>query len=311
MQMPAAIARLLDAKVRNARRQAKLTLKEAHKLVRRAGENIHPEVRTEVDEHTRTLREAYRGDDVPGMHKHGEKLSGVLDKYFAAYKKPAWRESFESIAVAVLVALLLRSFVVEAFKIPSGSMIPTLAIGDQIFVNKWIYGVRVPFTSIRLIDFKMPERGEVIVFIYPQPPHEDYIKRVIGLPGDEIEVKRGIVYINGKAVPREPHGRVTEQDRDNSGLWFPFEANAYQETLGEHTYRVLRDADFPVEHGDFGPFIVPEEQVFVMGDNRDHSSDSRTWHGVPLSNILGRSLFVWWSWGKDGLDFGRLGTWIE
>jgi signal peptidase I len=311
MQMPAAIARLLDAKVRNARRQAKGRIKEAKKLLRRAGPSVPEEVRKQVVSEATSLSSAYNGDDVAGMDQHGEKLGGLLHTHLAAYKKPAWRESFESIAVAVLVALLLRSFVVEAFKIPSGSMIPTLAIGDQIFVNKYVYGVRVPFTSIRLVDFAMPERGEVVVFIYPQPPHEDYIKRVIGLPGDEIVVKRGVVYINGKAVPRVAKGRVTETDRDGDGAWFTFEAYAYEETLEGKTYTVLRDADVPTEHGDFSAFIVPQGEIFVMGDNRDHSSDSRTWRGVPLSNILGRSLFVWWSWGKNGLDFGRLGTWID
>src|SRR5690606_17840366 len=146
------------------------------------------------------------------------------------------RESFEQIAVAVFVALLLRAFIVEAFKIPSGSMIPTLAIGDQIFVNKYIYGVRVPFTAQRIVDFAMPERGEVVVFIVPIEPHEDYIKRVVGLPGDEIEVRRGTIYLNGKAVPRKSLGPVTETDRDqHSGRWLSFEAEAFEETLGEHT----------------------------------------------------------------------------
>ena len=126
-----------------------------------------------------------------------------------------WRESFQSILIAVLIALMLRSFVVEAFKIPSGSMIPTLAIGDQIFVNKYLYGVRVPFTSIRLVDFDEPQRGEVIVFICPIEPHQDYIKRVIGLPGDEVTVRNNTILINGEPVKRKLVGTREFADRDN------------------------------------------------------------------------------------------------
>jgi len=155
-------------------------------------------IQSEITTLTTQAHEIARGTDVGVMNKAGDKLAAALDKHLAAYRKPAWRESLESIAVAVLVALLLRSFVVEAFKIPSGSMIPTLAIGDQIFVNKLVYGVRVPFTAIRIIDLAMPKRGEVIVFICPVEPHEDYIKRVIGLPGDEIMVRDGVVSINGQ-----------------------------------------------------------------------------------------------------------------
>ena len=245
------------------------------------------------------------------MRKHGDKLSALLQKHLAGYRKAAWRESFESVAVAVLVALLLRAFVVEAFKIPSGSMIPTLAIGDQIFVNKYIYGVRVPFTAQRIVDFGMPERGEVVVFICPVPPNEDYIKRIVGHPGDEIMVRNSTLYVNGKPAAREPQGRRTFTDRDPSGQWSTFDAFAYTETLGEHSYTVLQDAMVRATANDFGPYIVPDGHVFAMGDNRDHSFDSRAWGPVPLSNVLGRSLFVWWSWGERGLDTGRLGTWIK
>src|SRR5687767_15040365 len=143
-------------------------------------------------------------------------------------KKSAFREYAESIGIAVLVALLLRAFVVEAFKIPSGSMIPTLAIGDQIFVNKYIYGVRIPFTSIRLVDFAMPARGEVIVFRCPIPPYDDYIRRVIGIPGDEIMVRDGVIRINGKAVPQRPLGRGSFSDLE-SDHWSEFVADRHEE----------------------------------------------------------------------------------
>ncbi len=312
MQMPATLSRILDGKLRNARKAARVRVKEAHKLLKRAKSAVSEAARDEVLGEATALLRAREDDDLGGMQKHGEKLSTLLGKHLSAYRKPPWRESFESIAWAVLVALLLRSFVVEAFKIPSGSMIPTLAIGDQIFVNKYIYGVRVPFTSIRVVEFARPKHGEVVVFMVPREPREDYIKRVIGLPGDEILIKRGQIFLNGKPVLREAKGKVTEVDRDGvSGPWHTFDAYAFEETLGEHTYTVLQDSNVSTGHGDYGPVIVPEDHIFVMGDNRDHSFDSRSWGTVPMENVLGRSLFVWWSWGKDGLSWDRLGTWID
>lgn len=310
--MNATVSRLFDFKLRAARREARGRLKEARKLLKRGGPQLSEAVRADLAAAMTALGEAARTGDPGTMRRAGDKLEALVAKHLAAYKKPAWRESFEQIGVAVLIALLLRSFVVEAFKIPSGSMIPTLAIGDQIFVNKYVYGIRVPFTSIRLVDFSIPERGDVIVFICPVEPHEDYIKRVIGLPGDEIQVRRGLVYLNGRPLERKPLGRITETDRDGvSGPWHTFEAYAYEETVDGSTHTVLHDANMPHLTSDFGPYVVPPDHVFVMGDNRDRSSDSRAWGPVPLSNILGRSLFVWWSWGKDGLDFSRLGTWID
>ncbi len=303
---------LFDPKQRAARRTARARMKEAKKLLRRARQVTGDAARAEIDEAMRKTQEVVAAGDAAGMHKLSERLSTLVDRHLAGFRKPAWRESLESIGVAVLVALLLRSFVVEAFKIPSGSMIPTLAIGDQIFVNKYIYGVRVPFTSIRIVNFSMPERGEVIVFRQPNPPHDDYIKRVVGLPGDEIMVRDGVLFINGQACPRDAAGRDIFWDREQgTGEWVTFEAQVYRERIGEHEHTVIFDVRAPANANDKSPVVVPEGTVFVMGDNRDHSYDSRAWGSVPLSNILGRSLFVWWSWGEDGLAWRRLGTWID
>lgn len=305
------LAYIFDAKMRGARNAAKLRLKESKKLLRRAKDGVPAEVRKEIVASAEAVAAALHSKKIAKINKSTDRLGALLNKHLEPYRKPAWRESFESIGVAVIVALLLRSFVVEAFKIPSGSMIPTLAIGDQIFVNKYLYGIRVPFTWIRIVDFSIPERGEVIVFICPVPPNDDYIKRVIGRPGDEIAVRNSVVYVNGDPVPRRYLGTADHADRDSDGEWSLFSAERWEETLGEHTYTVLHDTDQLQTVGDFGPMLVPEGHLFMMGDNRDHSYDSRGWGVVPLENVLGRSLFVWWSWGKEGLDIDRLGTWIN
>lgn len=312
MSFSSAIVQLLDSKLQAARKTAKNRVREARKLVRRARKAVPESTLDEIRAGADAVREAVKQRDAAVINKAADKLASLLDKHLDRYRKPAWRESFESILIAVLVALVLRSFVVEAFKIPSGSMIPTLAIGDQIFVNKLLYGVRIPFTAVRLIDFAMPDRGEVIVFICPEEPHEDYIKRVVGLPGDEIAVRDGVVFVNGEPAARDLRARGTFWDRDTlTQRWYRFDAFVYEETLGDRTHTVIYDAEPAAAARDFEPVIVPEGHIFVMGDNRDHSYDSRAWGTVPLSNILGRSLFVWWSWGREGLDVSRIGTSIE
>jgi len=310
--MSISLAGFFDSKTRSTRRHARAQLRESKKLLGRGKYNIDTGVAGKFGAALEELTMALKGEkNNDKINQLANKLDALTEKHLDAYRKPPWRESLESVTVAIAVALLLRSFVVEAFKIPSGSMIPTLAIGDQIFVNKYIYGMRVPFTSVRMVDFSVPKRGEVIVFICPQPPNDDYIKRVIGVPGDEISVTDGTVFINGEPVPHRATGRMSFNDRDQNGRWNTFDALTFEETLGEHTYTVLQEPRAFGHQESFGPVIVPKGKLFMMGDNRDHSYDSRSWGFVPLSNVLGRSLFVWWSWGRDGLDTGRLSTWIE
>lgn len=312
MSFSAQLSRLMDPKLRAAKKTARHRVREARKLLRRGKRAVPESAVGEIKASVTATRESAKNGDVAAINKSADKLASLLNKHLDRYRKPAWRESLESILIAVLVALILRSFVVEAFKIPSGSMIPTLAIGDQIFVNKLLYGIRIPFTPIRLVDFAMPKRGEVIVFICPEEPNEDYIKRVIGLPGDEIAVRDGEVVINGEPLGRELQGRGTFWDRDTlTKRWYTFDAFIYEESMGEESHTVVYDAEPAAAAQDYDPVIVPEGHIFVMGDNRDHSYDSRSWGPVPLPNILGRSLFVWWSWGREGLDVSRIGTAIE
>jgi len=177
-------------------------------------------------------------------------------------KKSVLREYVEAAAIAILLALFIRAFIVQAFKIPSGSMEPTLLIGDHILVNKFIYGIKMPLINKTIIPISKPERGDIIVFIYPLDRKKDFIKRVIGLPGDRIRIMNDRIYINGKRY-EDPCGVY----RDNTG-----------------------------ETKNVGPFVVPEDSLFVMGDNRDHSYDSRYWGFVPMESVKGEAMIIYWSW---------------
>ena len=183
-------------------------------------------------------------------------------------KKSVVREYAEAAVIAVILALLIRTFVVQAFKIPSGSMEPTLLVGDHILVNKFIYGVKIPFIRNTIIPISKPQRDDVIVFIYPHDTSKDYIKRVIGLPGDRIEIFDRKININGTLYD-DKHGVYSEVRSGTST------------NMAKNRYR---------------PVIVPENHLFVMGDNRDHSSDSRVWGFVPLKSVKGKAFIIYWSW---------------
>lgn len=194
-------------------------------------------------------------------------------------KKSVFREYAESIAIAVLLALVIRTYLVQAFKIPSGSMEDTLAIGDHLLVSKFIYGTKLPFSDSRVLTFRDPRRGDVIVFEYPEDPSKDFIKRVIGVPGDVVEGKEKKVYVNGKLY-ENPHEVHKEKEM------IPKEVNP-------------RDT--------FGPVTVPENSYFVMGDNRDRSYDSRLWKFVRRDQIKGLAFIKYWSWDRDSFR-PRLGS---
>ena len=193
--------------------------------------------------------------------------------------KSTLREYTEAIVIALILALFIRTFVIQAFKIPSGSMLPTLQIGDHLLVNKFIYGIKVPFTGTVLIPIKEPKRNDVIVFKFPQDPKLDYIKRVVGVGGDTVESRNKIIYINGKL---------------------------FDDKYGVHMDNtILSAAAGPRDN--FGPITVPKGKVFVMGDNRDNSYDSRFWGFVDYTAILGKAMIIYWSWdvNKPLLSLGR------
>jgi signal peptidase I len=197
------------------------------------------------------------------------------------------RENIEAIVIAVVLALFIRTFVVQAFKIPSGSMEPTLLIGDHILVNKFMYGITIPFTEKKIFQFSKPSRGDVVVFIFPEDPSKDFIKRVMAVEGDQLAIKDKKIFINAQPVNdpygvyRDPYiiqGRGSEMNRDN-----------------------------------FGPVTVPPHALFVMGDNRDKSYDSRFWGYVDLNKVKGKAFLIYWSWGGlfQDMRWNRIGKIIH
>lgn len=208
------------------------------------------------------------------------KAESIVDNPIQAKPKSRLRENVEAIVVAVILAMFIRTFVVQAFKIPSGSMKETLQIGDHILVNKFIYGVKLPFLQTTIIPVKNPARGDIVVFEFPEDPDKDFIKRVVGVAGDVVEVRNKQVYVNGE-----------------------LQMDTFSIHTDPHTFPPrVQPRDF------LGPITVPPDSLFVMGDNRDHSYDSRYWGFVKLKAVKGKAFIIYWSWDKDNFSirFGRL-----
>ncbi len=199
-------------------------------------------------------------------------------------------DSIKTMLLAVFVALIFRYSVAAPYKIPTGSMIPTLKIGDFIFVSKLSYGIKLPFTNYNLFNITQPKRGDVVVFIYPENRSLDFIKRVVAVSGDTIEIKEGILYINHRLVERLPMADKSILSDFTPSLYREA-ARLYIEKLDERQHLMMEI--YPPSY--FGPVTVPADQVFVMGDNRDNSRDSRVWGFLPVKNVRGRALFVWLS----------------
>jgi signal peptidase I len=353
---------------RRVRREARLLVHHARKAVTRQPELVElAAASAEVDQ-------ALTAGDLARVRRGLPRLDFLVDE-LARPARSAVLDVLGTVLGVAVTVLAIRAFVVEAFKIPSSSMYPTLEINDHIFVNKFIYGLRVPFTTHKLFE-RSPARGEVVVFIMPCQPDRDYIKRVVAVAGDTVEVRCNVLYVNGAAVPNRLVDPACEyRDNHETGPWRTEQCSRYVETLGGYDYstyhdrkRPQRDArlasdggltdgdvkDFPrsaivrscrsefaapggafqnqrpgtmrqtkPEPGVLGAcvpqleYVVPDGHVFVMGDNRYNSNDSRYWGSVPIENLKGKALFVFLSytdwnlttWG--GMRWSRMGQLVH
>src|SRR5258706_3175063 len=258
-------------KRRRALKEARLLLREARRALRKYSHRVSDKQAALVREAAERLAAVQRDQDGDEVRQALNALDKALDDYMPFARKSTLSEYAESIGVAVLIALFLRAFVVEAFKIPSGSMIPTLQVGDHIFVNKFLYGVRIPWTNIKIgSDYRKPRRGEVIVFIYPKEPDKDFIKRIVAVEGDTVEIRDNAVVVNGQPVARshiDGECEYTDFDEEQE-RWVQKRCEEWDERVPGADYRT-----FYTRHGDahsWPPVHVPPGAVFVMGDNRDN-----------------------------------------
>jgi len=316
-------------KIERARREARRFARDARRLAARHARPLGKAVVKEIEAAAEEAEAAAKAGDEDRLSAALRALDELWAEHLALRAKPLWREYGETILLAVVFALLVRSFVVEAFRIPSGSMAPTLLAGDHVFVSKLAYGLRFPFTHVRVLQRAAPRRGDVIVFESPREKGVDVVKRVVGVPGDVVELREQVLYVNGVRQPRSPLGEITYEERsDETGIPYQDTCRRYRESLakgdllrpdgelegaveaswqggaaaGVASYEVLqcRRARLATREGPYE--VVGPGHVFVLGDNRDRSADSRGAGGwqVPLGNVKGRVELVFWSWGLGG-----------
>jgi signal peptidase I len=311
-------------------RAAKRMTDRVQRLVQKKGHKISSQGKSELAAACEAVGKAIADRDDDRISTGVRRLEEKSARYLAFARKGVAREYFESIGVAILIAVVLRLFCVEAFKIPSESMVPTLMVGDHIFVSKYLYGISVPFVNKRVVRFAAPARGDVVVFVKPSRAEQagvsleyfgdefqepmagtDFIKRIVGLPDDIVEMKDDVLHINGAEIPRCRVGTAKYRARDEvRQKWVDEVGELWIEELDGLKYTILETrSDLPVEN--YGPMKVGYDQVFVLGDNRDNSNDSRSWGMVPYDNIKGRASVIWWSNRRPhGFQWDRVGTLI-
>lgn len=286
-----------------ARNRAKQSISQTQTLLDKNSSKIGPESAAVINKRIAVLEMALAGGDTEDIIRKTSDLEGASRDYLSRFAKSKLRQNVEALVFAVALALLIRTFVFQPFKIPSGSMIPTLLVGDHLLVNKFIYGTKIPFTGKVIFPIEKIKRGDVIVFTYPNTEHDPskngiyYIKRVVGIPGDRIDLDGRQLVINGQRVPLEFTGSYVDE---RNGEQF----DEYgEDLLGYKHTAIFRKGRDSTNKGSFIPVsVVPEGYVFVMGDNRDNSQDSRFWGFVPVENIAGKAFLIHWSWDFDSPD---------
>lgn len=294
------------------KRKARSLLNSTKSVLDRKKAVIDPSVSSDARGKIKELEKALASDNRTQIETSYDDLKEFSESKLKKYDKSRLRQNIESVIIALALALMIRTFVVQPFKIPSGSMMPTLLIGDHLLVNKFVYGTDIPFTDISVFQLDDIDRGDVIVFKFPEDSENGprkgvhYIKRVIGIEGDTVDIRGRDLYINGEKVYLEYIGNYSFEDNN-----LELSADMYEQQLSDHEFRVLYKKgststtkgklDFPVK--------IPEDNVFVMGDNRDNSYDSRFWGFVPVENISGKAFIIHWSWNFENGGLTGLVRW--
>lgn len=304
------------ARARKLRHQAWELLGETAHIADRQRDRLAGRSYDELVDQSVALSERVAQPGLDPLEEQLKQTSAAAEKHLSAWRKQSTFDFAMGFVKAFAIAMIIRTILLEPFRIPSGSMIPTLEIGDQIFVNKFIYGVRIPFANVvPFVIVREPRRGDVIVFNNPVDESKDFIKRVAGIPGDSIELIDEVVHVNGVPQPRElVDPAYTFYEQSSAGHWVANPSELWRENLGGQLHLTAQDPmRAPIKRE--GPFVVPPGHVFVLGDNRDNSSDSRSGLGgsvprvayVPYGHIKGKAMVVWLALGHGGFLSGLFG----